>query len=191
MISRSLVPATLLGVLAMSAASLCLATSVVPFEFESLCRRADTIAYVRCVGARSFLATDGKQVMTETRLQVVAPVKGTPGPEVTLTLPGGTVSGRRTDIPGIPRFADGEEAVVFLTRSDADGSPWPVGLQQGCYRVQTAKEGERWVTLAPGANPMPDGLLAKPAGNPRIRLPLDAFFERIQRELSQPIPKRP
>ncbi len=190
LIAGSLVCVMLLSMLAVLAPP-CLATSVVSFGFESLCRQADSIAYVRCVGIRTYVAPDGQQVVTETRLQVVAPIKGTPGAEITLTLPGGTAGERRTDIPGIPRFAADEEAVVFFTKAESNGSPWPMGLQQGCYRVQAAEEGERWVTLGPGANPVPDGLLPKPAGNSRIRFPLDAFVERIQRELSKPPSKRP
>jgi hypothetical protein len=168
-----------------------LATSVVPLEFESLCRKADAIAYVKCAGVRSFVASDGQQVMTETRLEVLAPVKGTPGAEVTLILPGGKAEGRRTEIPGIPRFIAGEEAVVFLTRAGVHGSPWPVGLQQGCYVVRAGKEGDRWVALAPGANPVPRDILAKPTGTGVARLPLDAFLDRIQRELAAPSGERP
>ena len=159
------------------------ATSVVRFEFDSLCVRAAAIAHVRCVESRSFRDEETGKVFTRTRLAVLAPIKGDPGDEVVLRLPGGSVDGQRLFVPGIPRFSPGEETVLFLSGPDDSGSPWPIGLGQGCYLVQVEGEGGRYVLLQAGVTPLPKAPRFKPASHGPFRVPLQAFLDQIRQSL--------
>ena len=159
------------------------ATTVVRFAFDSLCEKAETIAHVQCVSRRSFVDEGRGEIVTEYRFRVMTPVKGNPGGEIVLTLPGGTAEGHRLYIPGIPEFGVDEEAVLFLTGPDMHGSPWPLGLGQGCYRVPEAREGRAQVRMQPGATPLPAGALFKPALNRPFRpfnVPLQHFLHQIR-----------
>ena len=159
------------------------ATTVERFAFDSLCERAETIAHVRCVSANSFMDDGRGEIVTRHRFRVVAPVKGNPGGEIVLTLPGGTADGRRLYIPGIPEFGVDEEVVLFLTGPDRHGSPWPLGLGQGCYRILGAQDGHAQVRLQQGSTPLPAGALFKPALNRRSRpfnVPLQLFLHQIR-----------
>ncbi len=166
------------------------ATSVVRFGFDSLCVRAETIAHVRCVESQSFRDDDRGGIFTRTRLEVLAPVKGEPGHEVVLTLPGGSVDGQRVAVLGIPRFVPGQETVVFLSGPDDSGSPWPIGLAQGCYSVQEEKGKERHVLLQAGTNPFPNGPLFKPTSSRILRVTLQDFLDQIRQVLPAPSDER-
>ncbi len=158
------------------------ATTVVRFAFDSLCEKAETIAHVQCVSRNSFMDDGRGEIVTRHRFRVITPVKGSPGGEIVLTLPGGTVDGRRLYIPGIPEFELDEEVVLFLTSPDRHGSAWPLGLGQGCYRVPETHEGPAQVRMQPGTTPLPAGALFKPALNRPSRpfnVPLQRFLHQI------------
>ena len=95
--------------------------------------------------------------------------------------------------PGIPEFGVDEEVVLFLTGPDLHGSPWPLGLGQGCYRVPEAQEGPAQVRMQPGTTPVPDGPLFKPALNGPSRpfnVPLQRFLHQIRLTIPEPSDER-
>ena len=55
-------------------------------------------------------------------------------------MPGGEVGRYRRVIVGVPRFAAGDEVVVFL-RGAAPALPTVFGLSQGLYRVARGADG--------------------------------------------------
>jgi hypothetical protein len=87
-------------------------------------------------------------------LAVVRTVKGPAARQLTLKqfgtaepLPDGAI-GR---IAGLPRFAVGDEVVLFLRPESGRGFTSPVGLGQGTYRVRRGAAGARVRRDAPGA----------------------------------------
>jgi hypothetical protein len=169
------------------------ATTVVRFAFDSLCEKAETIAHVQCVSRNSFMDDGRGEIVTRHRFKVITPVKGYPGDEIVLTLPGGAADGRRLYIPGIPEFDVDEEVVLFLTGPDMHGSAWPLGLGQGCYRVPEAQEGPAQVRMQPGTTPLPAGPLFKPALNRPSRpfnVPLQRFLHQIRLTIPEPSDER-
>ena len=153
------------------------------FGFDSLCERAETIVHVRCVSRSSYMDDGRGEIVTRHRFTVIAPVKGSPGDEIVLTLPGGSADGQRLYIPGIPEFGIDEEVVLFLTGPDPHGSPWPLGLGQGCYRILGVRDGHAQVRLQQGSTPLPAGALFKPALNRPSRpfnVPLTLFLHHIR-----------
>ena len=174
----------LVGVLFATCSSVCGATTVVRFEFDSLCSQAETIVLARCVDKSSLL--DGDRIVTRTRFEVLELVKGTAEPQLVLTLPGGKVEGDRLHIPGIPQFEPGDQLVLFLSKPDARGSPWPMGLGQGCYRAIEEDHQESTILLQRGITPLPDGALSKAVTGKPFKVPLRQFLSQVRRSLAQP-----
>ncbi len=154
------------------------ATSVVQFSFDSLCETSAKIAHVKCVGSRSIVAKDG--IRTETRFVVTEGIKGEIGREIVIALPGGQVGDSRVSVPGMPIFQEGDETVLFLSGPDGTGSPWPVGLGQGCYQVLTEESGDRSVRLQRGCTPIPEGALFKPASSQPYKVGLRTFIDKVR-----------
>lgn len=161
------------------------ATTVKPFAFDGLCGTAQTIAYVRCIETGSMVYPDREGIFTQTRFEVLEVVKGIAGSELVLVLPGGTFHGRRMEVFGMPRFAVGQETVLFLSEPDAHGFPWPVGLGQGCYGVAVEAEGSRQVAVGEGT-PLPAGARGKLAVSQRMEL---GAFLGLVRQVVQETPK--
>lgn len=157
------------------------ATTVVVFPFDTLCQQAKTIAYVRCETSESFQTQDG--IFTRTRLKVLQPVKGDGQTEIVLTLPGGKVGENRLVVYGMPRFAAGQEMVVFLSEPDAQGSPWPMGLGQGCYGVQEGEDGAKHVRMHPGVTPIPQTIRTKPIPGQALQVSLQNFIGQVHQVL--------
>lgn len=143
-------------------------TTLKTFAFEGLCGTAQTIVHVRCLEKKGIwedgtLSQTGRRgVYTEFRFAVVEAVKGNLGREFVLILPGGEAEGHHTQVVGMPQFVVGQEMVLFLSEPDAHGSPWPVGLEQGCYGISVDDKGQRQVVLTK-RNPLDPSLRAKPA----------------------------
>ena len=153
------------------------ATSVVAFSFDSLCEASARIAHVKVLGSRSIEVDGG--IRTETRFQVFEGIKGEPVQEIVIALPGGQVGDKRMTVPGMPHFTEGEETVLFLSGPDGMGSPWPVGLGQGCYRI-TSASGDRTVRLRSGVTPIPEGALYKPSTSQAYQVGLKSFLQTVR-----------
>ena len=144
-------------------------TTVKPFAFEGLCESAQSIVHVRCLEKKSLMLPDREGVFTQYRFDVVERIKGDTGQELVLVLPGGHVDGRHLEVLGMPKFVPGQETVLFLSEKDAHGSPWPVGLGQGCYGIAVGEDGKRQVVFE-GHHPKVAGLRSKPAFQNKVAL---------------------
>jgi hypothetical protein len=98
----------------------------------------------------------GSSVYTDTRFQVLETWKGPSSPEVTVTELGGTLGTLTQNYAGVPRFAPGDEMVLFL-RTGPSGRTQVIGLTQGIYqvnrsgdRVMVKQEPSSGVILSPG-----------------------------------------
>ena len=83
---------------------------------------------------------------------------------------------RRVTVLGIPTFEAGAEVVLFLSDPDAQGSPWPMGLSQGCYAVSE----NRRVLLQRGAMPRLDTPAFKPTDGASVTVPVSAFLDEVR-----------
>ncbi|MCC7261055.1 MAG: hypothetical protein IT369_00900 [Candidatus Latescibacteria bacterium] len=110
------------------------ATTLVRYDLEGLTRNAACVLVATC-RASSALLVDG-QPHTRCTFEVAEVVKGQAGARLEICLPGGDFQGMRLHLAGMPEFTPGEEVVLFLTEPDGRGSPWPVGLGQGKFRVE-------------------------------------------------------
>ena len=107
------------GALLLTSSSLLAATFVVPDDREMV-RRADIIVLATAGASISQLNNDGG-IETVTPMSVSDVLKGSGVPS-TLNVyePGGHIGNMFTVIPGSPRFADGEQLLLFLKQTDGD-----------------------------------------------------------------------
>ena len=162
------------------------ATTVKTFAFEEMCETAQTIVHVQCLARENAIFPKRKGIFTQTRFRVLEVVKGQADEEMVLVLPGGEWEGQRMHVPGIPQFATGKETVLFLSKTDTFGSPWPVGLGQGCYPVQVEEGKDRSVRLRPGHTPLPLNVRRKPTQTPHTDMALRDFLTAIREVLALP-----
>ncbi len=110
------------------------ATTLLRYDLERLTNTASTVLVATC-RASSPRLLDGQPHMLAV-FEVGEVVKGQHGSRLEVCLPGGEFQGMKLHLAGMPEFAPGEEVVLFLTEPDRRGSPWPVGLGQGKFRVE-------------------------------------------------------
>ena len=158
------------------------ATTVKTFVFEEMCETAQTIVYVKCLARDNAVFADREGIFTQTRFKIMEVVKGQADSEMVLTLPGGEWEGQRMYVPGMPQFVVGQETVLFLSKRDNFGSPWPMGLGQGCYAVQVGEGGNRQVRLR--HVPLPPEVRSKPAQAQTSHMGLDNFLTAVREVLN-------
>lgn len=189
--SRLVVVAT--AILTLLLGSTALATSVLKMSLRDLAKNSDTIVLAR-VEDESARYDANKEIYTYITLRVLDPVKGMKAEHgknakteelITIRQIGGVVDNIASIVPGMPKFTKGEEVVVFLSKKDANGYPWVMGLQQGKYSVVTDEQGMRHVKneLEDLGLLNTDGSMAEAKAAPRM--PLQAFLDGIRTDLNE------
>ena len=109
------------------------ATTLARMDVRELAQRASYVARARCAEAAS-LAEAG-QIWTVTTFEVTEAWKGNPPARFIVRLPGGEAAGRRVTVEGVPRFAAGEDVVLFLYAGR--GRPMSIiSWAQGTFRIR-------------------------------------------------------
>ncbi len=112
-------------------------TSVEPLSAEELVDHAQTIVWGDCISVRTEWNRERTKILTRVQLASREVLKGDRAPTVELLLPGGELDGMAYVIHGMPRFREGQEAVVHVTAPHAtSGIRLPVGLGQGVHTVE-------------------------------------------------------
>ena len=158
------------------------ATTVQRFDLAALTASAERIVVGVCSQAQPQWVRG--QIYTRYVFSVSQAIKGPAISQLELHLPGGHLQGAVTRIVGMPAFASGDEAVLFLTAANALGYSWPVGLAQGHFAIK------RSTANRPRVFQELDGLTlhAKPQGVPKRAQPnepvqgmsLDQFLARVR-----------
>ena len=158
------------------------ATVEVPVEFGEMVRGSQLVVHGRVIETRSQQTGDRRSIETVVTLSVTEALKGQPGSEVTFRMPGGEVGRYRRVMVGVPRFAAGDEVVVFL-RGSAPALPTVFGLSQGLFRVAHTPDGRAVVAPAPLAAPA-FGAERVVRGDPARRpLAIEAFARDVRAHL--------
>jgi hypothetical protein len=108
------------------------ATTLARLSLDQLAAAADGVARVRCAGTES--RWENGSIWTITTFDIVQTLKGDLPPRIAVRLPGGKVGAFTTTVEGTPRFSAGEEAIVFLERSRANGYS-VAGWVEGTFRI--------------------------------------------------------
>jgi len=112
------------------------AGTVPRLEIEDLARQCDQALEARVQHVR-VLEVGPKRIETEITLAVSKRYWGLSGRELILRIPGGVLpDGRGLVLPGLPRFIEGEELLLFLSAESRAGTRVPVGLAQGRFRIE-------------------------------------------------------
>jgi hypothetical protein len=136
----------LAGLLAAWAAQ---ATTILPMSLEELTRRSDSIL----VGKVKSVTYAQNEVTgypeTRTTITVENPVYGDDKTkEVVVAVPGGpSGNGLVTIVPGMPKFKVDERAILFLVADKNRGVSFPVGAEQGVYRIKYDSDTKQYYVL--------------------------------------------
>jgi len=126
--------------IAVATTTLSHATTVQRLTLDQAVQRADRIVHATVTEMHSGRDEAGLPT-TWITLQIAQTLKGAQRKQLTIKqygvaepLPDGSVA----RIAGLPRYAVGEEVVLFLHPDSRRGFTSPVGLGQGCYRINRA-----------------------------------------------------
>jgi hypothetical protein len=112
------------------------ATSITPLDLRQMVATSADIVHATVLSSSSHWNADHSLVVTETRLQVHAALKGGAVGEMTVLVPGGRVGKLQVEVPGAVPFSPGEEALLFLV-PDTRGNRFVAGLNRGRFEVTT------------------------------------------------------
>lgn len=159
-------------------------TTVKRLTHSQLVGAAAEIVHGDCLEAAPEWDASHRRIFTRVRFAVREHLKGEGESTMELLVPGGEIGGVSYVIHGMPTFAAGEEVVVFATAAHPKSKvKIPVGLDQGCYRVQRSQR------VAPAARrDMRQLILAEPGKRPARghaeTVPLDQLLERTRAEVA-------
>jgi hypothetical protein len=118
------------------------ATIAQAMKFDDKVGNAASIVLGKVVAQQSRWDESGRRILTYSTIQVEKTLKGQQASQTVIVTPGGQVGDIAQEFVGVPRFAVGEEHVVFTRNTHA--GPTVLYLEQGAYRV-TDDERERMV----------------------------------------------
>lgn len=104
-----------------------------PLSIRELTTAADTIVIGRVAAVRGEAAAAGP--ITRVDLDVEQPLKGVPGPALTILQSGGEAAGVASSVAGAATFVAGERVLMFLTRRP-DGALRVAHLYQGKFSIE-------------------------------------------------------
>ena len=111
--------------------SIC-ATTLKRMSIADLSRAAGVIVRARCAGNST--RWEAGEIWTFTTFEVREIWKGSAPAQIAVRLLGGTAGNLTSTVSGVPRFASGEEVVLFLERTAA-GDFSVVSWVQGTFRI--------------------------------------------------------
>lgn len=137
-----------------------LATQVRSLNLEQMTRDADRIFQGRCVQLQVVLDPTLGQVVTQAVFVPQRSAKGSVRGAVTIRLLGDQRASGEPGMatPGLPRFEEGEEVVLFLYKDSSVGLTSPVGFGQGRFKVLRDKSGRTMALNAFGNSRLLEGL---------------------------------
>lgn len=114
------------------------AATLEQLSIEDMSRKATVIVRGHVTGCGG--ETRGQLIFTRCRVQVSERWKGTAGAAVDFLVPGGTAAGYTQKFTGTPRFAPGEQYVLFLW-TGRSGVTQVIGLSQGVFDIRPDAKG--------------------------------------------------
>jgi hypothetical protein len=117
------------------------ATTLQRMSLEELAAAAPAIARVRCITSES--RWENGRIWTFTTAEVLEPMKGALPARIILRMIGGQAGSLHSKVEGAPRFAGGEEVILFLAptrRGDWTVVSWAQGTFRVHHRASSAEE---------------------------------------------------
>ncbi len=125
-----------LGLLLLAGAATSRALTVLTRDFDQLVARADTVfkGVVTAKTARWVGEGEKRHINTFVTFRVEETYKGESVPEQTLKFLGGELDGVGMEVPDMPQFEVGQDAVLFVVNNGTQFCPL-VGVAQGRFHV--------------------------------------------------------
>jgi hypothetical protein len=142
------------------------ATTVEPPEFSNLVNGSDYIvhAITKSVTSEKRAQTHGVKIVTLVELEIVEVVAGKPPEKVTLQMLGGRVGTEQLTVEGAPRFAVGDEDILFVSGNGRTFCPL-YAMMHGRYPVlMNASTGRKYVARNDHSPLVATTDVAKPLG---------------------------
>ena len=154
------------------------ATTVQRFDLAALTTNAERIVVGVCRQSQPQWVRG--QIYTRYVFSISQAIKGPAIAQLELHLPGGHLQGTVTRIIGMPVFAPGDEAVLFLTAANALGHSWPVGLAQGHFAIKRNAANKPHVFQELDGLALHSAAKKAPPDEPFQGMPLDQFLARVR-----------
>lgn len=147
----------LLLALALALAVAARATSVIPPEFSELVNGSDYIvrARVKAMASEIRVRNGHERIYTNIELEVLEVIAGTPPSPLVLTMLGGRSGGRELKVAGAPKFAVGNEDILFVQGNGKAITPL-YAMMHGQYPVLYDKARGRTYVCRSNLVPMQD-----------------------------------
>ncbi len=110
---------------------------------KELSEKSTAIVVGKCTKKESFWNDKHTQILTEVKIQNGESIKGKPGEEVVITIPGGRVGNTIYEVSDMPIFQEGEEVLVFLWRHPSGKNLVTGALQGKLTIVEDKKTGKK------------------------------------------------
>ena len=120
------------------------ASDLIPRRLPDLAHGATLIFLGRCEAISCHWNPDHSLILTANRFRILRSFKGAPGPTVTLEELGGTVGDTHLEVSDAPRYAVGEEVLLFVRRTPL-GRWATAGAGQGRLGIVRDAHGRPWV----------------------------------------------
>lgn len=171
-------PVCTLGVLVASLAAS--GATLERLSLEEMATRSTAIVRGRAGAGSPTLV--GSTIYTRTRFQVLERWKGPERSEVDVLSPGGTMGLTSQHYPGVPRFQEGQELVLFLWTGPS-GRTQVIGYTQGVFEVvRSSVDGEDQVQVVrrPGGETLLDPGTATPVADEPVTMSLRQLVSRVR-----------
>lgn len=120
----------------LAAGTLGRATTLVRMNLDDLAAESQTVVYARIAASRTEWSEDHKVILTIYTVEPLDYLKGQLGPSFELRELGGEKDGLRMNVPSVPVFSVGQEAVLFVW-TDRQGRHQATGFEQGALDVRS------------------------------------------------------
>lgn len=171
--ARISLAALLMGAAAASWSPLRASSTLEGLPLDRLVINAERICEVEILERRCVMRENGG-IETRYLVSTLLPLKGAQPSVQEICMPGGEVADRGLIVPGMPDLQIGERHLLFLSAESVEtGWRIPVGLESGCFRVDSDK-GKGRVVIRPA---MPQD------GRGAEAISYDSFLARVQHEI--------
>jgi len=171
------------------------ATTVIPPAFGGLVGQSDYIvrAVVKSVSSEMVTDSYGRHIFTNVEVEVKQVVAGSPPQPLVLRMLGGRVGTEEMTVQGAPKFAVGDEDILFIHGNGVQFTPL-VALMHGRYPILQDSAGRSYVARSNGqplysesevSLPMETAIPVKAATARAQPLTPEEFISRIQNAVNQ------
>jgi hypothetical protein len=129
-----------------------------------------------CVKKESVWNQKRTKIFTQVTVQTADLIKGSPGAEVVITVPGGRVGNTIYEVSDMPNFREGEEMLVFLWKHPS-GMNLVTGAMQGKMSIVTERATGRKVVQ--GASSLVESLKSQGVQSLQKAAPQKAETEKV------------